>query len=83
MPFLLYISDICLVLLGYKAKIWPVKYTCIQSPMAMPAAHSKAAILLFVIHCLLLPPFALGPCSVVYSSLAIILLRKRKLVALL
>ena len=53
MPFLLYKSDICFVLLGYKAKIWPVKYTCtrIQSPVALAAVHSKAAIQLFVIHC--------------------------------
>ena len=63
-------------------KIWPVQY--IQDSAA---DYSKAVILLLLIHCLmLLPSGVCGFCAVVFgvlSSLAIIMVRKRELVALL
>ena len=56
--------------------------------MASAAVHSKAVIMLLLIHCLLLLPLGVGGgvCVVVFGvlpCLTIILLRKRELVALL
>ena len=60
--------------------------------MASAAVHSKAVVLLLMIHCLLLLPLFLGflclvlvllPSTLCPSSVAITLMGKRELVALL